>query len=269
LRRGTLAGTLVAVWAWRGQLWLRYSRDDGTTWSPTRDLPVPVNTAHRELSPTLAESEDGRLCLAFLSGACLPLLGGRVAAGDVRPPDAGVVAEERPRDPLTMARWSPYVVGAGIGVLSWLTFLLSDKPIGCSTAFARSAGLLERAARGAKVDEKPYYQQIRPHIDWEWMLVFGIFFGALASALLSGQFQLVWVPATWAGEAGGSALVRWLVALFGGMCIGFGARWAGGCTSGHGISGTLQLAVSGWIAAAGFFVGGIATAMALFKVILA
>jgi len=45
---------------------------------------------------------------------------------------------------LITERWSPYVVGAGIGVLSWLTFLLSDKIIGCSTAFARTAGMIEK-----------------------------------------------------------------------------------------------------------------------------
>ena len=128
--------------------------------------------------------------------------------------------------------------------------------------------MIERFARGPKATERSYYQRFEPAVDWEWMLVIGIVFGALASALLSGQFQLVWVPAAWAGAAGSSPFVRWLVALFGGVCIGFGARWAGGCTSGHGISGTLQLAVSSWIAAAGFFVGGIATAMLLFKVIL-
>ena len=42
--------------------------------------------------------------------------------------------------------------------------------------------------------------------------------------------------------------------------MGFGARWAGGCTSGHGISGTMQMAVSSWVAAVCFFVGGIAVA---------
>ena len=43
---------------------------------------------------------------------------------------------------LRMQHWSPYAVGIGIGVLSWLTFVLSDKPIGCSTAFARFSGMI-------------------------------------------------------------------------------------------------------------------------------
>ncbi|NLE39585.1 MAG: YeeE/YedE family protein [Pirellulaceae bacterium] len=168
-----------------------------------------------------------------------------------------------------MERWSPYAVGIGIGVLSWIAFVLSNKPIGCSTAFARSAGMVERLCCGRKVAEKPYYQQFKPQIDWEWMLVLGVLIGAVASSLLAGQFEWVWVPTKWLAYIGNDAAMRWLVALAGGFCAGFGARWAGGCTSGHGISGTLQLAVSSWIAAAGFFIGGIATAMVLFHVIAA
>jgi hypothetical protein len=49
------------------------------------------------------------------------------------------------------------------------------------------------------------------------------------------------------------------------MILGIGARWAGGCTSGHGISGTLQLAVSSWLATLSFFIGGILTAMILYR----
>jgi uncharacterized membrane protein YedE/YeeE len=44
----------------------------------------------------------------------------------------------------------------------------------------------------------------------------------------------------------------------------FGARLAGGCTSGHGISGSLQLALSGWVFFASVFVSGILTALLLF-----
>jgi uncharacterized membrane protein YedE/YeeE len=46
--------------------------------------------------------------------------------------------------------------------------------------------------------------------------------------------------------------------------MAIGARWAGGCTSGHGISGSLQLSVASWVAVFCFFAGGIATAMLLF-----
>ncbi len=167
-----------------------------------------------------------------------------------------------------MERWSPYVVGAGIGILSWIAFVLSDKPIGCSTAFSRTSGMIEKLWRGKKVHNKPYYQKFAPVIDWEWMLVVGVIVGAFLSSRLSGTFALEWVPAQWQAAVGDHAVVRWAVALIGGVMMGVGARWAGGCTSGHGISGTLQLAVSGWLAAMSFFAGGIAAAMLLYKVLL-
>lgn len=169
-------------------------------------------------------------------------------------------------DWLSMERWSPYTIGIGIGVLSWLSFLLSNKTIGCSTAFARTSGMIERLFRGNKVLERPYYQQFIPTIDWQWMLVLGVLIGAFISAQLSGRFRLDWVPNLWAETFGYTPVARWAVALVGGVLMGIGSRWAGGCTSGHGISGTLQLAVSSWLAALCFFVGGIATAMLIFKV---
>ena len=165
---------------------------------------------------------------------------------------------------LLAQRWSPYVVGAGIGVLSWLTFLISKKPIGCSTTFARASGVLRRWVQGEQVGEMAYYKRLGLRVDWQWMLVVGIFVGALLSSLASGDFALSWVPGIWAARFGQAPLPRLLTALVGGVFMGLGSRWAGGCTSGHGISGTLQLAISGWISAIFFFVGGIIAALLLF-----
>ncbi|MBN2568048.1 MAG: YeeE/YedE family protein [Deltaproteobacteria bacterium] len=161
-------------------------------------------------------------------------------------------------------RWSPYAVGLGIGLLSCVTFLLSDKPIGCSTAFARTSGMIERIFRGSGVSGKPYYQKFPLVIDWEWMLVLGIFIGAFVSAKLSGQFKLQWVPDMWLHVFGDTTVARVITAFAGGIIVGLGSRWAGGCTSGHGISGTLQLAVSSWLAVVCFFAGGIITAFLIY-----
>ena len=166
-----------------------------------------------------------------------------------------------------MEQWSPYLVGIGIGVLNCFAFLLSDKHIGCSSAYARTSAMIEKVLRGSRVVEKPYYKKFPPVIEWEWMLVFGIIVGAFASSKFSGQFQLNWVPPFWTAAMDKGAWSRFLTALIGGILMGIGARWAGGCTSGHGISGTMQLAVSSWLAALCFFVGGIATAMLIFKVL--
>ncbi len=167
---------------------------------------------------------------------------------------------------LRMEQWSPYAVGIGIGLLSCVAFVLSDKPIGCSTAYSRTSGMIERLFRGDRVTEKAYYKKFTPSIEWEWMLVVGIFIGGFLSAKLSGHFQAAWVPTKWASSFGNTPVLRWVVALIGGIIMGIGARWAGGCTSGHGISGTLQLAVSSWLAVLCFFIGGIITAMIVFHV---
>ncbi|MFI4911198.1 MAG: YeeE/YedE thiosulfate transporter family protein [Sedimentisphaeraceae bacterium JB056] len=165
-------------------------------------------------------------------------------------------------------RWSPYAVGAGIGILSILTFSISNEAIGVSGAFARTSGMIEKKIRGNKAQEREYYKENPPKINWEWMFVLGLIIGSFISAILSGDFEFVFVPDRWQQSAGDSQLFRWLAAFIGGILMGFGARWARGCTSGHGISGTLQLAVSSWIATMALFASGIITAMIIFHWIL-
>lgn len=161
--------------------------------------------------------------------------------------------------------WSPYLVGAAIGILSWFTLLFSEKALGCSTSFARSSGMLESLLRGRdKVLAKPYFQEHKPEIDWQWMLVLGVFLGAGLAVLVSGDFNPVLLPASWQTVFGPGKLLRLAIALLGGALVGFGARWADGCTSGHGISGTMQLSVASWVSALAFFAGGIVTAGLLF-----
>jgi hypothetical protein len=169
---------------------------------------------------------------------------------------------------LMEVQWSPYIVGAGIGVLSWFTWLISSEPIGCSTSFSRIAGMIEKLFRGEKVEKKLYYQEVKPEIDWQMMLVIGVVVGALVSSLLSGDFDLQWIPSVWSANFGNNMTLRLVVGFAGGILLGFGSRWADGCTSGHGISGTMQLAVSSWISAICFFIGGILMAQMIFKVIM-
>lgn len=164
--------------------------------------------------------------------------------------------------------WSPYAVGIGIGILSWLSFLISGKPIATSTTFARIGGKIETEITGEEVKQRSYFKKIKLNLNWQGMLVLGVVFGSFLSAIISGDFQVgVWVPSLWESALGDSAVLRVLVALLGGVILGFGARFADGCTSGHGISGTLQLAVSSWVSAIFFFVGGIIAAHIIYYVI--
>lgn len=165
---------------------------------------------------------------------------------------------------LEMQHWSPYWVGAGMGVLSWLAFLLSDKYLSCSTTYARLSGMLERRLRGPTVDEKPFYRKNPLVVDWQFMFVIGIFFGAFLSAFLSGSLHLEMVPQLWLERFGDTPWLRFAVAFIGGILMGVGARWADGCTSGHAISGALQLAISSWIALLCLFTSAIIVARLLY-----
>jgi uncharacterized protein len=99
------------------------------------------------------------------------------------------------------------------------------------------------------------------------MLVAGVVLGAFVASVMLGGFSFEWVPTLFGDTFGYDTGLRLAVALVGGILMGLGSRWAGGCTSGHGISGTLQLAISGWIAVVVFFVSGIVTAFLLYGVL--
>jgi uncharacterized membrane protein YedE/YeeE len=58
-----------------------------------------------------------------------------------------------------------------------------------------------------------------------------------------------------------------MILIVGGLLVGFGARYAGGCTSGHAISGLSDLQVPSLIAVIGFFVGGLLMITFLFPLI--
>jgi hypothetical protein len=117
-----------------------------------------------------------------------------------------------------------------------------------------------------KVEKNEYYLKVAPVIDWGWMLVVGIIIGAFISAKLSGAFEVIVVPNMWKAEISSSFFLRFIIAMFGGITLGIGARWAGGCTSGHGISGTAQLSILSWVAAVCFFIGGIASALLIYGI---
>ena len=59
-----------------------------------------------------------------------------------------------------------------------------------------------------------------------------------------------------------------ILMIVGGFVIGFGTRWAGGCTSGHAISGLSNLQLPSLIAVVGFFIGGLLMTHLLLPIIL-
>jgi len=164
---------------------------------------------------------------------------------------------------LTRPRWSPFLVGACIGMLSWITFGLMGKALGTSTTFVTVVASLQSFVVPEHVKATPYLAK-HTKIDWQFMLVIGIFIGAMLSALLARSYKVERVPDLWAWRFGSSKTKRYLAAFLGGILVLFGARLADGCTSGHGISGGLQFAVSSWVFFVSFFLTGMVTAFILF-----
>jgi hypothetical protein len=171
------------------------------------------------------------------------------------------------------ARWSPYVVGVGIGVLSWITFALMGKALGTSTTMVRATAAIEGLASQEHVYENAYLAKYagtaaepKPLFEWQFALVIMMAVGALLAAKLARSSFVEHVPELWNWRFGSSRVVRYIAAFFGGAIMLYGARMAGGCTSGHGISGGLQLALSSWSFFGAMFISGVAVAFALYGI---
>ena len=167
--------------------------------------------------------------------------------------------------------WSPYLAGALVGLLAiisvWATTVLMGKTnyLGASTTFVRAAGLLERAVAPERVAANEYFTTSKVKVDWQFMLVSGIFLGALISSVTDRSFKWESVPPVWAKRFGNSPIIRAVGAVLGGIVAMVGARMADGCPSGHGLSGMLQFSVSSLAALCLFFGVGIAVAAMVYR----
>ncbi|MBL7646744.1 MAG: YeeE/YedE family protein [Candidatus Hydrogenedentes bacterium] len=167
--------------------------------------------------------------------------------------------------------WNPYLAGALVGLLAIASAVATTYVIpktqflGASTTFVRAAGLVEMCVVPDHVEGNAYFTKEKVKVDWQFMFVVGIFLGALISSLTSASFKLESVPPTWKARFGDSIGKRALGALGGGAVAMFGARLADGCPSGHGLSGLMQLSVSGLVAMAMFFGAGALVAHFIYK----
>lgn len=161
--------------------------------------------------------------------------------------------------------WAPYLAGAGIGVLSWLVFVIVDDPLGITTAFSAVAGAVAIPFLGADaVWHNTYWMQTPPSVSYGTLFLVGVILGGCAAAVTARQFRIELVSEVWRERFGPSIARRFAYAFLGGAMLMFGARLAGGCTSGHSISGGLQLAVSSWEFTVVMFASALATGLLVF-----
>lgn len=153
------------------------------------------------------------------------------------------------------------LLGGIFGVVSALS-ILTWGPIGVSGTYPRFIGAILRRVTPAYAAANPYLEKMGSLIKPETFLVVGLLIGGFLASKLAGdkaaKDEFAHVGETTVGK-------RRRDAFIGGILIVFGARIAGGCTSGHIISGITQLSVSGLIFAAGVFATGILTAKLMHK----
>ena len=166
-------------------------------------------------------------------------------------------------------KWNPYLAGALAGLLAIGSAYATTKVmgrtayLGSTTAYVRAAAAIEQEILPGRVEKKEAFKKAKTKDDWQLMLVCGIFLGALAAALTGGGFEWEGVPPMWHKRFGPSEVKRIIGGFLGGVVAMFGARMADGCPSGHGLSGLMQLSVSGLVAVGCVFAGGVLAARCL------
>ena len=141
--------------------------------------------------------------------------------------------------------------GIALAFLNAIIFLTAtfDRPIGASTAFPYAADLLSGTT------ENSYFEKIKNSGNWQLIFLTGALLAGFMISLLKKEFKWVLIHSNWEKFKGSSKTKRIIWAFIGGFVLIIGARIAGGCTSGHILSGGMQLALSSMLFAVFTFAG--------------
>lgn len=175
------------------------------------------------------------------------------------------------------------------GILLGLVFfaaVMLVKPIGVSTQFVIFDGIVWNAVDPSVVVPSEtaksgfaspnaylnksggsYAKSVANPWNYSFVFVVAMVVGAFLSSVLRGGLARgeAAMPAVWRANFGDSSAKRYAAVFLAGFIVLYGSRLAGGCTSGHMMSGMMQTAVSGYLFAAGAFLAGIPTALYLFR----
>ena len=162
--------------------------------------------------------------------------------------------------------------GISLGLLLVLATALV-KPLGVSTQFVVTDAAVAHKVAPEFAEENKYLAKYGEKTGWGigygWMLVFGMFVGGGITARLfrtrQPEIDKGSMPALWTKNFGASHAKRYIAAFCGGVLLLFGARLAGGCTSGHMISGISQLALSSFLFGATVFLAAVLMAKFLYR----
>lgn len=148
--------------------------------------------------------------------------------------------------------WPWWASGVLIGLTVPLLYILAGKAFGISTSLQEAGAL---CAPNSKLEYLSKFD--RKANLWTLVFVAGIAIGSFFATRFLSESPQQLIPQSFEGVEGGVKL------LIGGFLIGFGTRYAGGCTSGHSITGISNLNWPSLVATIFFFVGGLAVTWGL------
>ena len=177
------------------------------------------------------------------------------------------------------------------GVMLGLSFFLAValiKPIGVSTQFVIADGIMATAITPSLVqkDEKAksgysssndylnksggkYAKAVAKPLNYSFVFVLSMFVGGLLGRIFTKNKKnnpvVLQIPVVHSSRFANNAILRYSLSFIGGVIVLWGARLAGGCTSGHMMSGIMQTSVSGYLFAGATFMVAIPTALLIYK----
>jgi uncharacterized protein len=165
--------------------------------------------------------------------------------------------------------WPWYVAGPLIGLTVPLLLLLGNRSFGISSSLRHVCAMCVPA-------KIPFFQYDWKKESWNLAYVLGIVLGGIITSLFLADPNPVVVDARLLSELSAFGVTdfsqmvpkdlfgvvalgstrTWLITILGGFLVGFGARYAGGCTSGHAITGLATLQWPSLVATCCFMIGG-------------
>ncbi len=196
-----------------------------------------------------------------------------------------------------MEYWPWWLGAIGLAAVTVLNFLLLGRLLGVSGSWAKVVGWKEDRERSAELkslaedkggmedallaetlaefgeaslkelNDEPDTEEAstrrvikeEQHTPWTVHFVFllSMFVGGFLGAIISGHFKIELTLSPIHSQIFGADWEVWLALLFGGIMVGFGTQMAGGCTSGHGLSGCARLIPASLVATMTFMVSAI------------
>lgn len=142
--------------------------------------------------------------------------------------------------------WPWWISGLLIGLTVPLLYLLAGKAFGISTSLQQIGSM---CTPNTRLEYLRNFDR-KGHL-WTLVFVIGIAGGSAIGNFLLSNKPTDYLPDNFVGLRGAVLL------LIGGFLIGFGTRYAGGCTSGHSITGIANLNWPSLAATICFFIGGL------------